>query len=122
MVKPTFNNNKLILDIEGADKIWSLKSRLELDIRHITGVRLDSEIVIKWYDKWYDGLKATGTLVPHVITAGTFHLDGKKVFWDIHHPEKVVVISLKDETYNELVIEVENPDIFVDQLQQTIGK
>lgn len=113
MVKPSISHDTLSLDIEGADKIWSLKSHLEISLKHITGVREDSEIV----NKWYHGLKEPGTSIPHVITAGTFYRDKKRVFWDIHHPEKAVIISLKDEVYNELVIEVEDPDLFVAQLK-----
>jgi hypothetical protein len=31
------------------------------------------------------------------------------VFWDVHDPEKTVVIHLKDERYARLVIEVDDP-------------
>jgi hypothetical protein len=44
-----------------------------------------------------------------VLTAGTFYQDGKRVFWDVHSPEAAIVITLTDETYNELVIEVADP-------------
>jgi hypothetical protein len=50
-----------------------------------------------------------GTNVPGVITAGTFFQDGKRVFWDVHNPENTVVIELKDERYNELIVEVSDP-------------
>jgi hypothetical protein len=59
--------------------------------------------------------------VPGVITAGTFYQDGKRIFWDIHRPDKAVVITLAGESYNELVIEVENPDSFVATLQKSIA-
>lgn len=117
MVKPTITANSLVLEMEGLDKIWSLKSRLEISLEHITDIRVDSKIT----KSWYHGLRAPGTSIPHVIDAGTFYKDGKKAFWDIHHPDRAVVISLKDETYNELVIEVENPDSFTNQLQKVIN-
>jgi hypothetical protein len=47
--------------------------------------------------------------VPGVITAGTFHQEGERIFWDVHDPEKTVVIRLKNERYSRLVIEVEDP-------------
>jgi hypothetical protein len=31
------------------------------------------------------------------------------VFWDVHDPQKTVVIQLRDERYARLVIEVEDP-------------
>ena len=59
-----------------------------------------------------------GTSIPGVITAGTFYQDGKRVFWDIHHPQEAVVLSLDHETYDELVIEVENPAAFVREVEE----
>lgn len=116
MIKPTIAEETLTLEVEGADKLWALKSQLTIALRHITEVRADASMA----KKWYHGFKAPGTSIPGVITAGTFYKDGKRIFWDIHHPEKAVVISLKDEQYNELVIEVENPDVFVIELRQAI--
>jgi len=53
--------------------------------------------------------------VPGVITAGTFYQDGKRVFWDVHHPEKTIVIDLQ---HNELIVEVEDPEAAVDLIQK----
>jgi roadblock/LC7 domain-containing protein len=50
-----------------------------------------------------------GTNIPGVLTAGTFYQDGKRVFWDGHNPENTVVIELRDERYNELIVEVADP-------------
>jgi hypothetical protein len=30
--------------------------------------------------------------------------------WDVHPPEKTIAIDLYDEAYNELVVEVDNPE------------
>ena len=58
--------------------------------------------------------------MPGVITAGAFYQDGKRVFWDVHHPEKTIVIDLHDEQYNELIVEVEDPEAAVDLIQSAI--
>jgi len=39
------------------------------------------------------------------------------VFWDVHHPEKTIVIDLRDERYNELVVEVDDPEAAVRLIQ-----
>jgi|ERR1700721_2692830 len=78
------------------------QSSLEIPLVHITGVRADSEVACGW---WH-GVRMPGTSVPGVITAGTFYQDGKRVFRDVHHPEKTIVIDLHDERFNELVVEV----------------
>ncbi len=116
MVKSEIKDNILILHVVGADKIWALKSELSIPLQHITGIRLDEEIV----NRWWHGLKLPGSNIPHVLTAGTFYQDGKRIFWDIHHPRQAVIISLADESYNELVIEVENPEVFVEEINQAI--
>jgi hypothetical protein len=76
------------------------QSSLEIPLVHITGVRADSEVACGW---WH-GVRMPGTSVPGVITAGTFYQDGKRVFRDVHHPEKTIVIDLHDERFNELVV------------------
>ena len=58
--------------------------------------------------------------MPGVITAGTFYQDGKRVFWDVHQPEKTIVIDLRDERYNELVVEVDDPAAAVMLIQSAL--
>ena len=116
MVKPEIKDNILMLHVQGADKIWALKSELSIPLEHITAIRLDSEIV----QKWFHGIKFPGSNIPHVITAGTFYQNGKRIFWDIHNPARAVVISVTDDTYNELVLEVENPESFVSEIEALI--
>jgi PH (Pleckstrin Homology) domain-containing protein len=106
----------LHLYVEGMDKVWAFKSQLTIPLKHITAIRVDDEVV----RKWYHGLKVPGTSIPYVITAGTYYQDGKRVFWDVHHPKEAVVISLDHEKYNELVIEVEDPEAFVQEVQEGI--
>ncbi|MGH9743116.1 MAG: hypothetical protein ACRD51_12300 [Candidatus Acidiferrum sp.] len=118
MVTAQIGNGILVLHVEGMDKFLALKSELSIPLEHITGVRLDEEIV----KRWYHGIRLPGTSIPGVITAGTFYQDGKRIFWDIHHPEQAVIISLAHEKYNELVIQVENPEMFVGNLRAAIGR
>jgi hypothetical protein len=116
MVTPELLDNTLLLHVQGADKIWALKSQLSIPIEHITAIRIDEEII----KGWWHGLKLPGSNIPGVLTAGTFYKDGKRIFWDIHHPARAVVITLNHEDYNELVIEVEHPEVLVKEVQEKI--
>jgi hypothetical protein len=58
--------------------------------------------------------------VPGVITAGTFYQDGKRVFWDVHHPERTIVIDLHDEHFNQLVIEGADPQAAINLIQSAL--
>jgi hypothetical protein len=116
MVELSIAEEKLMLCVMGADKLWALKSSLEIPLVHIAGVRADPEVARGW---WH-GIRLPGTNVPGVITAGTFYQDGKRVFWDVHYPERTIVIDLHDEHYNQLVIEVADPQAAINLIQSAL--
>ena len=116
MVELSVAGGKLTLHVMGADKLWALKSSLEIPLAHIAGVRADPDVARGW---WH-GMRMPGTNVPGVITAGTFYQDGKRIFWDVHHPERTIVIDLHDEQYNQLIIEVADPQIAINQIQSAL--
>ena len=47
--------------------------------------------------------------MPNIFRAGTFYQHGELVFWDVHHPEKTIVIELEHERYKRLIVEVDDP-------------
>ena len=63
-----------------------------------------------------------GTNIPGVLTAGTFYQDGKRVFWDVHNPENTVVVLLKGEQYNELIVEVADPQAAVELVKAALRR
>jgi hypothetical protein len=105
MVDLSISGDNLFVHVRGADQLWALKSSLEIPLAHIAGIKADPARARGW---WH-GLRMPGTSIPGVLTAGTFYQDGKRVFWDIHNPDNTVVIQLKDEQYNELIVEVADP-------------
>ena len=105
MVEITIDGNNIIFEVEGWDKVWSLRSKLTIPLAHIKGAYLDPEPAMGWFD----GLKISGTAVPHIFRAGTFYQQGEWVFWDVHDPEKTIVIELEHERYKKLIIEVADP-------------
>lgn len=105
MTELQFDDANLIIEVKGADKLWALKSQLVIPLKHVVSVHYSPEVA----RGWFHGLKLPGSDLPGVLTAGTFYQHGKKVFWDVHHPEKTIVIDLQHESYNQLIIEVEDP-------------
>jgi hypothetical protein len=104
MVEITIEMDKAIFEVEGWDKLWSLRSRLEIPLAHIKGAHVDPHPAMGWFD----GIKLMGTGLPHIFRAGTFYQDGGFVFWDVHHPEKTIVVDLEHERFQKLVVEVAN--------------
>lgn len=113
MVELEVREGNLALHVRGADKFWALKSTLEIPLQHIAGVRADPEIARGW---WH-GIKLAGADLPGVLRAGTFYQHGQRVFWDVHNPEKTIVIALHDERYGELVVEVADPAAAVERIR-----
>jgi hypothetical protein len=111
MIHVTRDGDKILFDVKGLHKLWALKSRLEIPRMNIRGAHRDAAAVRGW-----KGWRVPGTYVPGLITAGTFYLEGKRIFWDVSDPDKAVVVELEDEKYNQLVIEVEDPDAVINLL------
>jgi hypothetical protein len=116
MAQVSIDGSNLIIDVQGLDKIWSLKSRLVILLAHVRGATADPSITSE-----RKGWRGPGTELPGVIVAGTFHQEGKKVFWDVHKKEKAVVIELEDETYQRLVIEVDDPRATVELIERAVA-
>jgi hypothetical protein len=105
MVIVTVEGDRIRLSVQGWDKLWALRSELEFPLAHVMSVRIDPEPA----RGWFHGLRLPGTQIPGVLTAGTFYWNGEFVFYDVHDPEKTIVLELDHEHYKRLVIEVEDP-------------
>jgi hypothetical protein len=116
MVQLEVQNGNLVLHVQGADKLWAFKSRLEIVAAHISGVRVDSSIA----HGWWKGMRVPGINVPGVITAGTFYQHGKRIFWDVHNADNTIVISLHDDRYDELIVEVADPNAAIELIKSLI--
>ena len=109
MVDIAIEGEVAIFEVRGQDKLWSLRSRLEIPLAHIKGAHADPQASIGWFQ----GFKLAGTGIPNLFRAGTFYQDRGLVFWDVRHPEKTIIVELVHETYRKLVIEVSDPDAAV---------
>ena len=118
MVEIQVEGQRLVFVVQGWDKLWALKSRLEIPIAHVLGVRADPEPAMGWFQ----GVKLGGTDLPNLFKAGSFYQDGGMVFWDVRHPEDTLVIDLDHERYKKLVIEVADPGAALRLIEQAIAR
>ena len=109
MVNVTIEGDRAVFQVEGLDRMWAFRSRLEIPLAHIAGVSHDPEQV----GRWWHGVKVFGTDVPGLFAAGTFYYHGELVFWDVRHPENSVIVSLDHERYKKLIMEVADPAAIV---------
>lgn len=105
MVEITQHGSSLVFEVEGLDKMWAMRSRLEIPLSHIKAARVDDDAT----KGWWKGVKVGGAHIPGLITAGTFFSKGRLVFYDAHKPENTIVVDLDHENYDALVLQVRDP-------------
>jgi hypothetical protein len=105
MARIELTPTNLFVYVEGLDRLWALKSQLETPLEPVVGAKKDTEVA----RGWWQGVRLPGTELPGMISAGMFYKDGEWVFWDVHHPEHTLVITLADEKYARLIVEGDDP-------------
>jgi hypothetical protein len=118
MVDVTVQGDRITFEVEGWDKFWALRSRLEIPVDHVKGARVDEEAA----KGWWHGVKLGGSDLPGVITAGTFYRKGRIVFYDTHKPENTIVVDLDHETYDQLILQVRNPETAVETIMDAVRR
>jgi hypothetical protein len=106
---PTYvevHGDHLVIDVRGVEKAMKLLSRLRIPLEHVQGAETDPEIEHTLWRGWR---------IPGV------HLPGVR-FYDVHgHRDKTIVIRLKDETYDRLIVEVPDPAEVVAKINDAVG-
>jgi len=118
MVDVSIADDRVIFEVLGLHKLWALRSRIEIPIENIKHVWHDPVIA----KGWWHGLRAPGTSIPGVMSAGTYYHDGKKIFWDVSDVERTIVVDLDDEDYNQLIVEVADPKEAVRIIEEALEK
>src|SRR6202165_2340319 len=118
MVEISVEGDRLCLEVQAWDKLWSLRSHLEFPLEHVTSVRTDAEAARGW---WH-GIRLLGTQVPGILTAGIFYENGGVVFYDVHDTGRTILRELNHERSARLVVEVEDPAAAVKTISAAIAK
>ena len=100
------HEDHIVVDVRGVERAMSMLSRLRIPLEHVQSAEADPEIEHTLWRGWR---------LPGV------HLPGVR-FYDVHgHRDKTIVIHLKDETYDRLIVEVPNPTEVVAKINDAIG-
>jgi hypothetical protein len=118
MVSIEIAGENAVFEVIGWDKLWSLRSRLEIPLSHIKQAYVDPAPAMGWFD----GMKVAGTALPHIFRAGIFYQEGGLVFWDVHNPEKTIVVELDHESFSKLIVEVEEPEAAARLLNEVVRR
>jgi hypothetical protein len=100
------HEDQLVVNVRGIERAMSLLSSLRIPLEHVRGAEADPEIEHTLWRGWR---------LPGV------HLPGVR-FYDVHgHRDKTIVIHLKDENYDRLVVEVQEPAEIVAKINDAVG-
>ena len=78
------DGDRLTVQIEGMDKLWTF----EESSRHSIETRSLLRSPTPRLDAAGRGWRGPGVHLPGVLVAGTFHHKGDRAFWDVHDPSK----------------------------------
>ena len=99
------HGDHLVVSVRGKELAMTFLSDLRIPLEHVRGVEADPEIEHMLWRGW----RVPGVHVPGVR------------FYDVHgHRDKTIVIHLKDETYDRLVVEVQDPDEVVTKVNEAL--
>jgi hypothetical protein len=106
MVSIIPKGENFVIRVLGWHQFWAFKKEIVINKANVTGIYQNEEEI-----KWVRGLRILGTHLPFVIIAGTFYpFKGGVEFWDVCNKKNAIIITLKNEKYTRIIVEVEKPE------------
>jgi hypothetical protein len=111
-------DESLTVHVTGLDRVLAFKSTITVPLTHVSDISRDVEAA----GKLFHGLRLPGTSIPGVITAGSFLRSGEWTFWDVHDPDKAVLLHLNHEHFSQVVVGVDDPDATVQLVRAALAR
>ena len=105
----------LVIEVTGRDRFYALNKRwVTVPLQHVVaigeGVQMGRPLM--------PGFPWLANSFPGAFTVGSYRRRGKWTFWVVHDPKQTVLVTLRNEHYAQLVIEVEPPGAVVALVNQ----
>ena len=123
MARVRIENDQLVISMKGMRKFFAMKSEVSVPLASVESVTTG----LDWKDLPNVLDKVMGTNSNLLYYGGTFreggfwNSDGDKVFFDLRRKEEAIVITLKDEEFNRLIIGCETPEETVEIIKQALN-
>ena len=116
MAKVTVRFDELIVEREGLDDCWALRSQLEIPLAHVRSAMDGSDLAGEHLARHGHDLRGMD-----VLRTGLFIQDGDRVFWGVSDPAKAVAIALMGMQWEWLVVQVDDPAGVIARIDRTLG-
>ncbi|MET8907465.1 hypothetical protein [Micromonospora sp. NPDC004551] len=98
---------RLVVRPSGADRFWALAAGVEVPTGAVTSVRPVSRA--EAYRRG-SGFRLPGAYWPGLIMAGRYvSRSNGRSFWCVHRADEVLLVELEGQSYDRLVLEVDEP-------------
>ncbi|PSN13494.1 hypothetical protein C7293_15670 [filamentous cyanobacterium CCT1] len=110
----SLNQNQLTIQLEWYEQLlaFTLHNPIVVPLDHLLQVTTE-EPPSRWTD-----LRAPGTHLPGVIKAGTYYTRQGREFWYATVDRHFLVLELREEPYQKIVLTVENHREWLDRITQ----
>ena len=108
--------NNITFEIHGVDTILALKRSITIPLEHVASVSTDK---VPWEP--FQQLKVLGTGLPGVIKDGLFLSNDGLLFFEMHHPDKCITVSLNNEKYKKIIFEVEDKESVAKSIRDAVS-
>lgn len=116
MVRASIADQRLTLELQGLSRLFALKSRIEIPLSRVRGVCAHPVAARNWWHTLRERGERPGGLI-----GGTLYQAGKRMFWDVKDPDRTVLIEVEGERYEQLVVEVADPEVTAESIARAIA-
>jgi hypothetical protein len=106
----------IVFEIHGVDAILALKRSITIPLEHVVSVSTDK---VPWGP--FQQLKVAGTGFPGVIKDGLYLSNDGLLFFEMHHPDKCITVSLNNERYKKIIFEVQDKESVAKAIRDAIS-
>ncbi len=114
----TSNENEIRVDLSGRDRLFLLKSHLRFPLRHVLAAHVEDREMLEESDvrPHYEGTRTHERILSGNATIVGGFKKIRRQLWVAGRAERIVVVELENERYEQLVLCVDDPDGFVAEL------
>lgn len=116
MARIDIADHQLTITLGRAGKVWAMRRGLSVPLAHVRGATVDPGAA-----REPKGRRSPGLHIPGVAAVGTFHREGEKTLWEVYRGTRAIVIQLADESYDRVVVEVDDPRAAVEHINQALS-
>lgn len=115
--KIKIEGNNLVFEISGIDIILAIKRSITIPLDHVVSISTEK---VPW--AIFQQLKLGGANVPGVVKDGRYLTGDGLMFFEMHHPDKCITVTLNHELYKKIIFEVEDKDTSAKIINDAINK